>query len=295
MAGLLREMVSGNRRRMVTQDGFDLDLSYITPRIIAMGFPASGTEGLYRNSIRSVASFLATRHGTDYLVFNVSERKYDAAPFANQMDMGFPDHHAPPLNVLWAICKTLKSWLDSSPSHVAAIHCKAGKGRTGVIIACFLMYSGAAASAEEALSIFAERRSHIGIGVQVPSQRRYVHYFERVLLNSKSIDSLHVSLPTPRKLGLQKIFIASQPQWAGRHWALIISTASSGGEDGKIMYNSAWYTAASQRKEKGNQSVLNDLPTMFCPECHVEGDVLVRGFLSSKGDGKGFGMRMVLH
>ena len=35
MAGLVRSMVSKKKKRF-TEDGFDLDLSYVTPRIIAM-------------------------------------------------------------------------------------------------------------------------------------------------------------------------------------------------------------------------------------------------------------------
>jgi phosphatidylinositol-3,4,5-trisphosphate 3-phosphatase/dual-specificity protein phosphatase PTEN len=41
----LRAAVSGSRVRF-TQDGFDLDLTYITPKLIAMGYPASGVENL---------------------------------------------------------------------------------------------------------------------------------------------------------------------------------------------------------------------------------------------------------
>ncbi|XP_044943908.1 phosphatidylinositol 3,4,5-trisphosphate 3-phosphatase TPTE2-like, partial [Mustela putorius furo] len=47
---LARRMVSGNKRRY-RKDGFDLDLTYITERIIGMSFPSSGKESFYRNPI----------------------------------------------------------------------------------------------------------------------------------------------------------------------------------------------------------------------------------------------------
>ena len=37
----LREMVAGPKNRY-TENGYNLDLTYITERIIAMAFPASG-------------------------------------------------------------------------------------------------------------------------------------------------------------------------------------------------------------------------------------------------------------
>lgn len=55
MVESLRKLVSGNRRRF-HDDEFSLDLTYIIPnRIIAMSYPASGFESLYRNSIDKVS------------------------------------------------------------------------------------------------------------------------------------------------------------------------------------------------------------------------------------------------
>ena len=55
--GFLRELVAGPKNRF-KEFGYNLDLSYITPRVIAMAFPASGFEKLYRNSVDSIRDFL---------------------------------------------------------------------------------------------------------------------------------------------------------------------------------------------------------------------------------------------
>ena len=50
----LRKLVSGKRRRLQNTN-YDLDMTYITSRVIAMSFPASGTlESTYRNPIQNV-------------------------------------------------------------------------------------------------------------------------------------------------------------------------------------------------------------------------------------------------
>lgn len=46
----LRELVSKEKIRFIDKD-FNLDLTYITPRIIAMAYPANGFESMIRNKI----------------------------------------------------------------------------------------------------------------------------------------------------------------------------------------------------------------------------------------------------
>lgn len=139
----VRHLVSGKRHRY--HDGvFDLDLCYVGSRIIAMGFPASGLEAAYRNQATDVARFLNLHHPKNYMIFNLSERRYDYGLFEGRViDCGWPDHHTAPLHWIVDLAKSIDGWLASSPEHVAVVHCLAGKGRTGVAIAAYLLYSGA--------------------------------------------------------------------------------------------------------------------------------------------------------
>ena len=90
-----------------------------------MGLPADGIEGMYRNKIDDVASFLDERHKNHYMIVNLSEINYNYAKFHNNVvDFGFPDHHAPQLHMLFIICKGLQEWMDKDPQNVLAVHCK---------------------------------------------------------------------------------------------------------------------------------------------------------------------------
>jgi phosphatidylinositol-3,4,5-trisphosphate 3-phosphatase/dual-specificity protein phosphatase PTEN len=73
--------VSKNKRRFLDAE-YDLDLFYVTPRIIAMGFPSDSVEGLYRNAIAHVQAFFQARHAGRFKIYNLcSEREYDPEKF----------------------------------------------------------------------------------------------------------------------------------------------------------------------------------------------------------------------
>ena len=95
------QVVSLNKKRFQEQ-GFDLDLTYITPRIIAMGFPSEDVEGIYRNPRKEVQAFFELRHHGHYKVYNLcGERTYEANVFANRVALyPFEDHNAPALQVV---------------------------------------------------------------------------------------------------------------------------------------------------------------------------------------------------
>lgn len=86
---------------------------------------------------------------------------------------------------MFGFCDDACEYLAGDPENVVVVHCKAGKGRTGVMIASLLLKLGEAKNAEEAIKIYGDQRTVDGRGVTIPSQKRYVSYFSTFLRQSQ--------------------------------------------------------------------------------------------------------------
>ncbi|VDL98543.1 unnamed protein product [Schistocephalus solidus] len=279
MVNRLKSLVSKKKKRFQA-DGFDLDLSYISPRIIAMGFPAERIEGLYRNHIEEVSRFFEQKHKGHYKIYHLrnrcfttaaaaaattvdtsaavitalisihmdavmvgagvlchpptihqklaspkellkvcyalrllplricphrcDERDFDACRFSGPVvRYPFSDHSAPQFDQIMALCEDAMQFLNLHPENIVAINCKAGKGRTGVMVCACLMEMQEAKDAADALHIYAERRTRNGQGVTIPSQRRYVDYYSRLINGGLSYEPTPLRLVAIRVEGLQ--------------------------------------------------------------------------------------------
>lgn len=101
------------------------------------------------------------------------------------------------------MCKDVKAYLDAHEKNVVVIHCKAGKGRTGVLICCALLYSRVWNRSSDALDYYGAMRTYNKKGVTIPSQRRYVGYFADYLRygqsDSQSMVFKHFTMFRPPK------------------------------------------------------------------------------------------------
>ncbi|XP_064908215.1 tensin-3 isoform X4 [Columba livia] len=176
----------------IMEEGYELDLTYITERIIAVSFPASCSEETYLHNLQDVTRMLKSKHGDNYLVLNLSEKRYDLAKLNPKiMDVGWPDLHAPPLDKVCTICKAMESWLNNDPQHVVVIHCRGGKGRIGVVISSYMHFTNVSASADQALDRFAMKKffdDKVSALMQ-PSQRRYVQFLSGLLSGSVKMNA----------------------------------------------------------------------------------------------------------
>uniref|UniRef100_A0A8C9SMY3 Tensin 3 n=1 Tax=Scleropages formosus TaxID=113540 RepID=A0A8C9SMY3_SCLFO len=169
------------------EDAYELELTYVTERIIALCFPRACAEDAYRANLQGVTRMLKSKHGDSYLVINLSEKRQDLSKINSKvMDLGWPDLHAPPLDRMCTICKAMESWLNADLQHVVVIHCRGGKGRIGVVISSFVHFTDISASANQALERFTMRKFYDDkvSTLMSPSQKRYVWILNSLLTGS---------------------------------------------------------------------------------------------------------------
>ncbi|XP_052003922.1 tensin-1 isoform X5 [Xyrauchen texanus] len=208
------------------EENYEVDLVYITERIISVSFPSTVEEQSYIANIKEVATMLRSKHGDNYLLFNLSEKRYDISKLNPKvLDFGWPDHHAPALDKICSICKAMDTWMSADSHNVVVLHNKGNRGRTGVVVAAYMHYSNISASADQALDRFAMKRFYEDkvLPVGQPSQRRYVQYFSGLLsghikINNKPLFLHHVimhGIPNFESKGgcrpFLKIYQAMQP------------------------------------------------------------------------------------
>ncbi|XP_041957633.1 tensin-3-like [Alosa sapidissima] len=174
------------------EEGYELDLTYVTERIIAVSFPRVCSEETYLHNLKDVTRMLKSKHADNYLVINLSEKRHDLSKMnPKTLDTGWPDLHAPPLDKICTICKAMESWLHADPLHVVVIHCRGGKGRIGVVISSFVHFTDISASADQALDRFAMRKFYDDkvSALMTPSQKRYVWILNSLLSGSMKINA----------------------------------------------------------------------------------------------------------
>ena len=147
----VKSMVSKNRIRYKDGD-FNLDLSYITKRVIAMGYPAAGFYKLYRNDLSDVLKFFEKYHQSKVKIYNMCNDKFVDVNTLRLKAHGeekrqiklayFPmmDHNPGPLQMIVKFAIDAVLYLARDRDNTIAVHCKAGKGRTGLAICAYLIF-----------------------------------------------------------------------------------------------------------------------------------------------------------
>lgn len=170
----------------------DVDISYITSRLVVMPFPAEGLESAYRtNHADDVRALLESRHpGGRYAIYNVSGRSYASGRLGSGrvvecgwgmthgVSSGHVVRHAPPLHALYSLCNDIYNFLEQDPKNVCIVHCMDGKATSATLVCAFLMFVNLFSKPEDAAQMFAVKRMPPGLH---PSEMRYLYYMSHVL------------------------------------------------------------------------------------------------------------------
>ncbi|XP_071033236.1 tensin-2 isoform X36 [Parasteatoda tepidariorum] len=240
--GLVRTPEKIKRSRSLDRhSAVTMDITYVTERIIVVVFPRTESEATYKNNLKEVTRMLRTKHGTNYMVFNLSEKRYDLAKLNQRvLDFGWPQNLAPPLERLCSICKSIDSWIYSDPQNIAVIHSKGDIGRAGIVIAAYMHYSNICASADQALDrltmkkFFEDRLS----GSMQPSQKRYVHYFAGLLSGAIRMNN--------NSIYLHRVIIHGVPNFESRGGCKPFIKIYQGMQ---LIYTSGVYSATEKTKK----------------------------------------------
>lgn len=194
---LCRELTSAipNSKRY-QQNGYNLDLAcFEKNRLVVMAWPADDQifmkdmkrSKLIRNDATEVHECLGQLFPTGFKVYNLcSESKsFQRVDGVDVVQFGWIDHEPPPFPLLIRLIANMYDYLGENAENGIAIHCKAGKGRTGTATSAFLLHSayvnGSAYTSGAALSDFSSKRFGDRGGVTIASQLRYVQYYEQYM------------------------------------------------------------------------------------------------------------------
>ncbi|TMW59450.1 hypothetical protein Poli38472_004519 [Pythium oligandrum] len=172
-----------------------LDITFITERLVVMGVPVYGPTNKKenQNNIDDLVEYLDANHSNQYLIFNLNPLDEQAPEFEflgdsrlsagrvsdlmEQEDLlqGITDKvheqmlefswdrdgmkaHTPPFDLIFRICYAIFAWLSLDPNHIALLHCQTGKTRSGIVVACYLLYARLADDPIDAFVEFYRKR-----------------------------------------------------------------------------------------------------------------------------------------
>lgn len=188
----------------------DLDISFITQRILVMPCPSEGLESAYRtNHIDDVKIYLETRFMPAKLsVYNLGSRNCPRlSPPTRTVEANsiyYPGgNKAPSLVGMYSLAEDMYGFLSVDPKHVIVIQSSdGGRALAATMLCALLIYAHLVTEPEDALQTFAVKRIPPNLK---PSELRYLYYLGDIVrstphlphYNSVTLVSLTIA-PVPR-------------------------------------------------------------------------------------------------
>lgn len=176
---LVKQDVKENVQVVVDQvkmlDGSAGRVICINDRLHVIAFPAP-------NVLQLTAKRLNKMFGDNFLLLNLSEKTYDTNLFEGHvMDVEVKGLPMGSLDAVSEMCMSIHRFLKQDEKNVLVVHCFAGFTRSAALLAAYLAWTDSFDSPAKALPFVVERLKDFGIRSVVPSQHRYLGYYQQVL------------------------------------------------------------------------------------------------------------------
>ncbi|CAF0982373.1 unnamed protein product, partial [Brachionus calyciflorus] len=165
----------------------DLDLSYMTSRLIVMSCPTEGLESAaFGNNIDLIKEALESRHGRNYRIYNLSNKIYRKEKFAQVIDLGsqLSVARAPPVSLMCKLAANVYKFLSENEKNVCVLNCNDGKVISAIAVCTIMMYFGLIRSVDSCLNFFHVKRD---CSVQLsPCQYKYLIDTQKLFATARS-------------------------------------------------------------------------------------------------------------
>uniref|UniRef100_A0A1A9W7D6 Cyclin-G-associated kinase n=1 Tax=Glossina brevipalpis TaxID=37001 RepID=A0A1A9W7D6_9MUSC len=164
----------------------DLDISYITSRVLVMPCPSEGLESAYKtNNIEDVRLSIESRFPLQKVsVYNFGPRTCPRLPppvrtVEAGTIYGCPQARAPSLEGLFSVAEDMYGFLTADPKSIVIVQTADNAGCIAATLVCaLLMYSDLILEPEDAVQVFAIKRHPINLK---PSEFRFLYYLGDLL------------------------------------------------------------------------------------------------------------------
>ncbi|RQM13160.1 hypothetical protein DD237_007334 [Peronospora effusa] len=188
-----------------------LNLTFMTKRLVVMGTPSDGITNKKQNvvNVNDLVQYLDTCHRSHFMLFNLNLLEDTTEFQTHGDDQSIVDKlheqilefywerdgmkaHTPPLDLMFRICYALDAWLSIDSKNIALVNCQTGKTRSGVVVACYLLFARLAEDPVDALVEFYRKRwdiksltPHALKKRTPPSIQRFLASFHELLTTHK--------------------------------------------------------------------------------------------------------------
>lgn len=188
-----------------TMSRTDLDVSFISQRLLIMPCPSEGLESAYKvNHIEDVKLFIEQRFQPSKVsVYNLGVKCARLSPPVRTVECGFLyqpiSSRAPILTHMYAIAEDMYGFLNADPKNIIILQ-STDNAKSSTMLCALMLYSNLVREPEDAMQMFAVKRAPPNMR---PSEVRYSYYLADVLrghyphYNPITLVSINLS-PIPR-------------------------------------------------------------------------------------------------